>query len=1810
MRKLLFLFSFLFSLSVCFSQTTALSFTTITTDYIRPGSGTNNWNDEYQVVPVPPGYAGSGLDRYTRFAWNQMQNDDGTYNFTAFDIRVQAAINAGQKYGFGLMPYCEGCNATQSPGGTPLTYPLFLHTQMQGEAVKDFQASDQWVPNWNSISFMTAWKALLVAVANHIATTTFNGVPYSKIINYIDVRGYGNFGEWHNFPYTQPGAVPAYPAAIIPTSAVLDTLIQSHIDNFPNNPLSILIGAYDHGDNINIPLDVTYFALTAHNNYGPIGWRRDNWGDEVNYVNVLENNPNTFNGLVFKTAIMSRYQTSPITGEPLNGAPAAPTYSAMATEMIRYGGNSFGNGNVQNPTNATVVANIQAGSKAAGYRLQFASGSISTTITQNATFALTLNWQNIGVAPCYEKWNVQFELRNGATVVQTWTSSFQPKLFLPGSRSVTDNLLINNTTQTGGYSLYLIIRDSTAYRKPMPLSQTGQQTDGSYFLSGVTVTTGSINSPPVSHPGGNQTITLPVSTVTFSGSGTAVAPATGITGFLWTKVSGPASGLITNATAASTTVTGLTQGTYVFNLRVTDNLGLTGNATVTITVNPAPVLTPPIVTVGANQVLTLPTNSTTITGTATPVLPSTSITTYLWTKVSGPTTFSIATPGNPSTVISGLVQGVYVFRLTATDNNGLSNSATIQITVNQKPTVTAAANQTIVLPTSTVSVTGTATPQLGGTIVLRSWVKTSGPAGGTITTPTAATTTITGLTQGIYVFTFTATDNNGNSNSAFVTITVNQKPTANAGANQVITLPVNSVSLAGSGTAQPGGTITTYKWTKTAGPATFTITNSNVASTTVTGLIQGVYTFTLTVTDNHGLTGTSTVQITVNKANTPPTANAGVNQTITLPTNLVTVNGSGTAILPATSITNYLWSKTSGPAGNTITSATSASTTITGLVQGTYVFRLTVTDNNGLTGSASVTITVNPAPLPPTANAGTNKTIQLPVNTTTLVGSGTFFAPAISITTYLWTKTAGPATFTIVSPNSSTTNITGLVQGTYTFTLTVTDNRGQQGSSNVTVVVNAANEAPTANAGAPQTITLPVSSVTLNGSGTAILPATSITTYLWDKIAGPATFTITSPNTASTSVTGLIQGTYTFRLTVTDNNGLTASSNVNITVNHANLPPTANAGAPQTITLPINSVTLTGSGIPILPATSITNYAWLQTFGPAVTITSPSSVTTTVTSMVQGTYIFQLTVTDNKGLTGTSTVQVTVNPAPNPPVVNAGSNQTLLLPTNTATLTGMATAVLPATSISSYLWTKLSGPATFTIASPTTASTGISNLVQGIYVFNLMATDNNGNASSATVQITVNQIPTVNAGPNQVITLPVTTVLLSGTVTAQPGGTIASVLWTKFSGPASFTFSPPSTTATTVSNLVQGVYVFQLTATDNLGNSNSSTIQVTVNQNPVANAGTNQTISLPVNTVTLNGSGTAQPGGFITTYAWSKISGPTTFTIVSPASATTNITNLIQGTYVFQLTVTDNNGNTGSSQVTITVNPTKPTANAGSNQTVTLPANSTTLVGSGTAFSPATSIVTYLWTKTSGPALGTISTPNTATTNITGLVQGTYVFTLTVTDNNGLTGSSPVTVTVNTFISGCNCILYGGNGKTTIIIGNNRVPVWGTKLHLDSLPICISPSVMSSNYVVNLPTKQLMIAASATGHNGSGISSYFWKQVSGNTITILNAQSNTPLITNISAAGILIVNVTVKDSCGASSNMQDTIVVNAAPPTKYATNITWTVNATTLYVNWSDGTFGTIALPAGKKVQYTAAYSGTSAKMIVGFTDGTTKTYP
>jgi hypothetical protein len=660
---------------------------------------------------------------------------------------------------------------------------------------------------------------------------------------------------------------------------------------------------------------------------------------------------------------------------------------------------------------------------------------------------------------------------------------------------------------------------------------------------------------------------------------------------------------------------------------------------------------------------------------------------------------------------------------------------------------------------------------------------------------------------------------------------------------------------------------------------------TGVTNAPLTGLADGtdgangVYVYTSTPafpTNSPGNHPNYWVDVVFNNGgSSAPVANAGSNQTITLPTSSVTLSGSGST----GTITSYAWTKVSGPNTPTITTPTTVSTTVTGLIAGTYVFQLSL---NGGASTSQVTITVNAAAAP-VANAGSNQTITLPTTTVTLNGSGS----TGTISSYAWTKVSGPNTPTITTPTTVSTTVTGLIQGTYVFQLSV--NAGAS-TSQVTITVAAAGTGT-------NVFTTQIPAVGTDNDNQATV-GQEVGLKFKSTSAGTVTgirFYKTTGNTGThigelynASGTRLAQATFTNE-TATGWQYVSFSSPVTITAN----------------------TTYTAAYF-----SSLGNYTEENDYflGRSVTnspLTAAADGTNggngTDPGTGQGTYKYTASAAFPNQLYRSANywVDVIFSTGSTPPVANAGSNQTITLPASTVTINGSGSTG----TISAYAWTRVSGPNTPTITTPTTVSTTVTGLIAGTYVFQLSL---NAGVSTSQVTITVNPAAVVaNAGNTQTITLPVSSVTLNASGST---GTITDYTWTKVSGPNTPVITNPTLVSTTVTGLIAGTYVFQVSV-----NSSVSTSQVTINVNPApplaANAGSNQTITLPVSTVTLNGSGST---GTITDYTWTQVSGPNTSGITNPTTVSTTVTGLIQGSYVFMLSL---NSAASTSQVTITVNP-------------------------------------------------------------------------------------------------------------------------------------------------------------------------------------------------------------------------------------------------------------------------------------------------
>ena len=728
------------------------------------------------------------------------------------------------------------------------------------------------------------------------------------------------------------------------------------------------------------------------------------------------------------------------------------------------------------------------------------------------------------------------------------------------------------------------------------------------------------------------------------------------------------------STSANPSHTYATDGTFTATLTVTDNDGGTATATA-------------VTTVAANQLPVGVANASLDAGKAPlGVIFSSagsadgdgSIVGFSWNFGDGT---PVSSSPDPSHTYSA--QGNYTATLTVTDDKGGVGTATVTVSVspnNVAPTVAITATPTFGKAPADVTFTSTVSDS-DGTVDALLWNFGDGSPTSTLANPTHT------YAAGVWTATLTATDNDGATTTKSVEIRSlpNLTPTAAAAATPSDGRAPLATVLSSAGSIDFDGTIASYHWNFGDGSPTSSAANPTHS------YAAGTFTATLTVTDNEGASGTATTVIhsTVNQA---PVAVANATLDGTKAPLGVNLSSAGSVDNDGT-IATYRWDFGDGtPVSNAANPSHLYATA------GTWSATLTVTDNEGATAIAAVSIQVGPPNVAPVVVASatpTNGRAPLPV-TFTSAGSNDTDG---TITTYHWDF--GDGSPTVDTADTSHT----YAPGTWTATLTLTDNDGATSSFPMTIH-STVNQAPVAVASGTPTSGVAPLTVALTSSLSSDTDGT-IVSRVWDFGDGSPTDGAVSPSHTYAA------GDYLATVTLTDNEGGTASASVLV---HANAAPVAVATADVTSGDGPLTVHFTGSGSS--DDGSIASYLW--DFGDGSAVSSSANPSHTYSP---GVHTATLTVTDNEGVTSTATVVIDVN---DPPTASVTSNVTTGSAPLTVNFTGTAA---DSDGTFSFAWDFGDGGVNTLSLSPGHLYTN-----PGTYHVTLTVTDDRGSATVSSVR--------------------------------------------------------------------------------------------------------------------------------------------------------------------------------------------------------------------------------------------------------------------------------------------------------------------------------------------------------------------------------------------------------------------------------------------------------------------------------------------
>ncbi|MFW6176725.1 MAG: PKD domain-containing protein, partial [Thermoplasmatota archaeon] len=749
------------------------------------------------------------------------------------------------------------------------------------------------------------------------------------------------------------------------------------------------------------------------------------------------------------------------------------------------------------------------------------------------------------------------------------------------------------------------------------------------------------------------------------------------------------------------------------------------------------------------------------------------------------------------------------------------------------------------------------------------------------------------------------------------------------------------------------------------------------------GLTDGTHHAYIRAYNNESQSTEDSVSFTVDT--TDPKAKAGDDRTVNVDESL-TFDGSNSS--DNIGITDHIWIIEGAEYhGEMVTYSFDS--------EGTYNVILSVEDEAGNMDTDSMNITVESTDEPPTAEAGEDRTVSLGDNVT-LDGSSS--TDDHGIENYTWS--IEDSQYYGVTVDYVFSDI-----GTYKVTLAVTDTNGNEDTDSVNITVEDT-ELPKADAGQDKFIDMG-ETVTFNGSGSS--DNHEITEYRW-TIEGSYEYGSVVDHSFTEA------GEYQVTLRVTDESGNYDTDIVNVSVEDTEKP-VADAGEDRTAMVE-EKVTFDGSGS--TDNVGIDSYTW--------TIEDETYQGKTVDYYFENEseYVVTLNVSDYAGNYDTDTVIITVNNDDNPPVADAGEDRTV---SYGEIFTLDASKSYDDHGIVNYTWF-LEDEAFYG------KITNISIEKLGTYIVTLEVEDSNGQKDSDTVNITVidDKKPTADAGNDRSVDED-TIVNFNGSDSSDNVG-IVNYTWTienleYYGEEVTHTFEQP------------GDYIVELKVTDDAGNRDTDTVNVTVLDftDPIADAGDDKTVDEDT-VVTFNGSGSSDNVGIVE-YEWT-IEGSKYYGEVIEYEFTE------PGTYDVTLTVKDDAGNMDSDTITATVNDvTDPVADAGDDKTVGIDEQFTL---DGSASYDNVEIVEYIWTIQGTDYQGEMIEYSFSSI-------GTYEIKLTVKDEAGNTDSDTITVTVE------------DQTAPTADAGGDRIVDEDTEVTLNGSGTSDNVGIVSYTWTINGETK-------------------------------------------------------------------------------------------------------------------------------------------
>jgi hypothetical protein len=434
----------------------------------NPMRGYFNWLGR-GLVPL----ARPASECYFRVTWAELEHGENDYDFVPIEKGL-AQLKPGGRIAFGV-------ESMSTASRTGIAVPNYIVTKL----AKGFYAPRRrgapkrfYVPDWNNPYFLRRVECLFKTLG-----AKYDGDPR---IEFVDIRMYGNYGEFHDSGDHAP--VPYDDRAINlagcrpGTVETRRTIINAQVKAFPRTRLVMMT---DDTDSL-------IYALKLKTRI-PIGMRRDSWG-WTHFEKDLFREPVA---PADKEMILNRWKVAPFVVEPapaVNGKRFEAGLAALSRQVLDYHISQIGNYNfvsdgwkkfAPDEQRAMIGAGNLAGYNLWPQRIEYAPAA-----KRGMPFRVSSQWLNIGAAPVYENWLVKLSLVDhaGASAC-SFLSRVDLRTLMPAESPAifTDTFMLPKAIKAGLYSLRLQVTAPSGCLGPMvfPIQET--QTPSGYTLGKVEI---------------------------------------------------------------------------------------------------------------------------------------------------------------------------------------------------------------------------------------------------------------------------------------------------------------------------------------------------------------------------------------------------------------------------------------------------------------------------------------------------------------------------------------------------------------------------------------------------------------------------------------------------------------------------------------------------------------------------------------------------------------------------------------------------------------------------------------------------------------------------------------------------------------------------------------------------------------------------------------------------------------------------------------------------------------------------------------------------------------------------------------------------------------------------------------------------------------------------------------------------------------------------------------------------------------------------------------------------------------------------